>query len=82
MVASIKHTLVALVEDRDQWLKEYLKKGIQLGWLIEYNIPEMQGYGCHKPEEFPIAAQYARMAINLPVWGAAKLTEKVAKKIF
>jgi hypothetical protein len=49
-------------------LRESLKRGIQLGRLIEYSIPEMTAYGAHSPEEFPISASYARSAINLPVW--------------
>ena len=72
---------VALVENRDQCLQEYLRKGIQLGWLIEYNIPEMKAYGAHRPEEFPTAARYARTTINLPVWGGAKIAETVIKNI-
>lgn len=72
---------VAIVENRGQCLKEYLKKGIQLGWLIEYNIPEMKAYGAHRPEEFPIAARYARTTINLPVWGGAKIAEAVIKNV-
>jgi len=72
---------VALVENRDQCLQEYLGKGIQLGWLIEYNIPEMKAYGAHRPEEFPTAARYARTTINLPVWGGAKIAETVIKNI-
>ena len=73
--ATFSH-FVALVENRDKWLKENLEKGIQLGWLIEYNIPEMRAYGCHRPEEFAVAAKYARTTINFPVCGL-KVCNKV-----
>lgn len=72
---------VIQASDRAKLLKSCLKKGIQLGWLIEYNIPEMASYGAHAEEEFHIAAKYARRAINLPVWGGEKLANRVAKTI-
>jgi dTDP-4-amino-4,6-dideoxygalactose transaminase len=72
---------VIQVSDRAKLLKSCIQTGIQLGWLIEYNIPEMKSYGARPPEEFPIAARYARRAINLPVWGGAKLAEKVSNAI-
>jgi perosamine synthetase len=78
--ATFSH-FVVLVESRDRWLRECLKRGIQLGWLIEYNIPEMKAYGEHRPEEFPVAASYARTTINLPVWGGAKITQTVIKNM-
>jgi perosamine synthetase len=72
---------VLQVSDRDAWLKWALAHNIQLGWLIEYNIPEMEAYGNHGPEEFPVAAKYARTTINLPVWGGKSLAQKIAKKL-
>jgi len=78
--ATYSHFVIQ-VSDRPNLLKSYIRRGIQLGWLIEYNIPEMKSYGAHPPEEFPIAARYARSAINLPVWGGAKLAEKVSNAI-
>jgi perosamine synthetase len=65
--ATFSH-FVVLVKNRERLLMEHLKKGVQLGWLIEYNIPEMKAYGEHRPEEFPVAASYARSTINLPVF--------------
>lgn len=63
--------------DRDRWLMWGLRHGIQLGWLIEYNIPEMKAYSCRNPNEFPVAARYARETINLPVWGGKNLSKKI-----
>jgi len=73
--ATFSH-FVVLVEEKDKWLREYLMNGVQLGWLIEYSIPEMQAYGGHEPEEFAIAAKYARTTINFPVCGI-KVCNKV-----
>ncbi len=63
--------------DRAWWLREGLRRGVQLGWLIEYNIPEMASYGGHPPEMYPHAARLARHTINLPVWGGAPVARKV-----
>jgi dTDP-4-amino-4,6-dideoxygalactose transaminase len=70
---------VILTRNRDEWLRRGIRKGVQLGWLIEYNIPEMEAYGGHPPEEFPIAARYARTAVNLPVWGGEKIAREVVQ---
>lgn len=74
--ATYSHFVIQ-VHDRDKWLKEAIHKGLQLGWLIEYSIPEMKTYGGHRPEEFPVAATYARTAINFPVWGGKTLAKKI-----
>jgi dTDP-4-amino-4,6-dideoxygalactose transaminase len=69
------------VHDRGEWLQRAIRKGIQLGWLIEYNIPEMEAYGNHGSEEFPVAAAYAKTMINLPVWGGESLAQRIAQKL-
>jgi perosamine synthetase len=76
--ATYSHFVVK-VDDRGKWLQRAIHKGIQLGWLIEYNIPEMEVYGNHKPEEFPVAAAYAKTMINLPAWGGEKIARKVVQ---
>lgn len=78
--ANYSHFVVQ-VEDRDKWVQKGLRNGIQLGWLIEYSIPEMPSYGGHRPGDFPIAGKYSRSTINLPVWGGEELAERVAKVI-
>lgn len=77
--ATYSHFVVQ-VDDRDKWLQRAIRNGIQLGWLIEYNIPEMRAYGGHKRDEFPVAATYARTTINLPVWGGVKIGKKLIIK--
>lgn len=76
--ATYSHFVVR-VHDKNKWLQKGIHKGVQLGWLIEYNIPEMKAYGAHTPEEFPVAANYARTTINLPVWGGEKIARKTVK---
>lgn len=78
--ATYSHYVVQ-VADREKWLKRAIRRGIQLGWLIEYNIPEMVPYGQSKREDSPFAAYYARTTINLPTWGGAKLGSKIILKL-
>jgi len=78
--ATYSHFVVK-VDDRDKWLQRAIRKSIQLGWLIEYNIPEMEAYGNHRPEDFPVAAAYAKAMINLPVWGGESLAQRIAQKL-
>jgi len=78
--ATYSHFVVR-VPDRTRWLRQCLTKGLQLGQLIEYSIPELPAYGMNKPERFPVAAGFARTTINLPVWGDRKMAAEVARKI-
>jgi perosamine synthetase len=78
--ATYSHFVVQ-VSDRDAWQQWALKYNIQLGCLIEYNIPEMDAYGGYESASYPFAAEYARTTINLPLWGGGKIAEKVVKVI-
>jgi len=78
--ATYSHFVIR-VHNREKWLKIAIKMGVQLGWLIEYNIPEMVAYGEHRPEEFPVAAKYARTTVNLPVWGGEKIGKEILKNV-
>lgn len=62
--------LVALVEDRDAIVEEYRKKGIQLGILIEYVVPNMKAYLPYKNGRFPISEYYHTRSINFPIFRA------------
>lgn len=79
--ATYSHFVVQ-VKNRNEWLKKALIKGIQLGWLIEYNIPEMSVYRNNDPSVFPYSYKYARTTINLPVWGGARQAKKVVERLF
>jgi len=78
--ATYSHFVVQ-VPDRNRWLQKGIRMGIQLGWLIEYNIPEMMAYGGHRRDEFPVAATYARTTINLPVWGGEELAGRLCQSL-
>ena len=69
------------VPDREIWLKKGIKAGVQLGWLIEYSIPEMHAYGGHKSEDFPISGKLAKTALNLPMWGGVRIAKRVVNFI-
>lgn len=64
--------LVGVVDDRDWWVEYYHKKGIQLGILIEYSVPEMPTYQKYKRGNYPRAAYYADHCINFPIWCGVK----------
>jgi perosamine synthetase len=78
--ATYSHFVVR-VKDRNMWLQKGILKGVQLGWLIEYCVPEMKAYGGHRPINFPIAGKYARSVINLPVWDGAYVAQRVSHLI-
>lgn len=54
---------------RQQLLKFALNKGVQLGQLIEYCIPEMAAYKNRAGNRYdcPVASQMAQETINLPI---------------
>ncbi len=56
-----------VVDDREAWVARWRKRGIELGILIEYSIPELPAYGGQRPEVFPHAARYARHTVNFPL---------------
>lgn len=58
---------VCLVKDRDAMLEEYMKKGVQLGTLIDYSIPYMKAYVKWKKGEYPISLEYSHSTVNFPV---------------
>jgi len=69
------------VPEREGLLQAALKRGVQLGCIPEYSIPEMRAYGGHPPEDFPRAADWARRVVNLPVWGGAPVARRVLKRL-
>jgi dTDP-4-amino-4,6-dideoxygalactose transaminase len=64
---------VGLVENRDEWIKAFRKKGIQLGILIEYSIPYMEAYKDYKNGEYPVSKYYSGHTVNFPVWPGVKI---------
>jgi dTDP-4-amino-4,6-dideoxygalactose transaminase len=64
---------VIIVEDRDKWVEKYRRKGIQLGILIEYSVPEMPVYQAYRKGSYPISKYYAEHCINIPNWPGINL---------
>jgi dTDP-4-amino-4,6-dideoxygalactose transaminase len=62
-----------LVEDREKWLEEYRKKGIQLGIIIEYSIPYMKAYQKYKIGEYKVSLEYSKKTVNFPNWVGIKI---------
>lgn len=56
-----------VVDDRDAWVARWRARGIELGTLIEYSIPELPAYGSQRPDRLPHAARYARSTVNFPL---------------
>jgi perosamine synthetase len=72
---------VVQVPERRAVLCRALRRGVQLGELIEYSIPEMKSYGGAPPDAFPRAAGFARHSINLPVWGGERTAMEVLRRL-
>ncbi len=59
---------VGLVQSREEWVKKYMDRGIQLGSIVEYSIPHMKSYQQYKKGDFPNSKFYSEHIINFPVW--------------
>lgn len=67
---------------RDHWLRKGIQRGVQLGSLVEYSVPELRVYReRYSSVECPVAAQLAREAINLPVTGGARGARMVVERL-
>lgn len=60
--------LVGIAENRNYWCDYYLRKGIQLGILIEYSIPYMKSYKKYAKGEYPVSKYYMDRVVNFPLW--------------
>jgi dTDP-4-amino-4,6-dideoxygalactose transaminase len=59
------------VGKREEVLRRLRQKGIQLGHLVEYSIPELPGYRPYAADaSFPNAARCSRETINLPIYAS------------
>ncbi len=71
-----------LVKNRKKFLKDMLQQDIQLGWLIEYCIPEMQAYKGRKGYRYcPVAQTLSKQAVNLPLWCDNTIVQSIVNKI-
>ncbi len=61
---------VPRVKNRNRILRKFLKKGIQLGWLIEYCIPRMGSYS--EQSNYKVAEKLSINTINIPIYDQIK----------
>lgn len=61
--------IVALVENREDWILEFENKGLELGSIIDYSVPEMKAYTNYLSSEsdFPNSKYYSNHIINFPI---------------
>lgn len=75
--------IAARVANKSRVMADAFARGIQLGEIIEYSVPEMKAYREMSAGQgpFPVSGQLARQTINLPVFGKydAGLAEKVVR---
>ena len=64
---------VASVPDREAWLEQWRKRGVQLGILIEYSVPDMPAYLKYRRGDYPLSTYHSKHTINFPVWGKINL---------
>lgn len=64
--ATYSHYVVR-TEDADFYLREALRRGVQLGTLIEYNVPDMLAYRGYRFHDRGVARKFAGHVLNLPV---------------
>ena len=70
----------ALTPQREHLLEQALGQGVQLGRLIEYNIPDMTAYRQRSGHrDCPQARAFARQSINLPLWGDDETTRRTVR---
>jgi len=66
---------VVLVNNRQILIKELLRRGIQLGNLIQYSIPHMTAYAKYaRDQSFANSYICSRSAVNLPVYASLEDT--------
>jgi perosamine synthetase len=76
--ATYSHYVVK-VKNRAAVLSHALAHGIQLGWLIEYSIPDLPAYAKGQSGNFPVSSKFADETINLPLWPDKKICARVAE---
>lgn len=60
---------VASVANRDVWVQKWREKGVQLGILIEYSVPDMPAYLKYRKGDYPLSTYHSKHTINFPIWG-------------
>jgi len=84
--ATYSHS-VGTTTQRDDLIKYALSRGVQLGSLFDYSLPETKAYLGYTKEirSYPVARRIAETVINLPCGSnrrAEEKTVKIVKKFF
>lgn len=58
---------VPRVDNRKQLVEHMRKKGVQIGELIEYSIPDMKTYEKYRNGDYPNSLKCSQNTINLPI---------------
>ena len=68
---------------RDALIAAMARRGIELGELIEYSIPELPAYRSYVEagEAFPVAGELSRSLINLPLHVSRDSARGVARAL-
>jgi dTDP-4-amino-4,6-dideoxygalactose transaminase len=72
MVGATYSHYVVRVPDRIKTIEALRRKGIQLGWLIEYSVPEMPVYRQYKTGSYPNSYLCSQTTVNLPLYPGLK----------
>jgi dTDP-4-amino-4,6-dideoxygalactose transaminase len=79
--ATYSHYVVR-IPDREKIMQEMAEKGLQLGKVIEYLIPNLASYkSLNYDKHFINSIMLSTLTINLPVWGGKILSREVSKFI-
>jgi dTDP-4-amino-4,6-dideoxygalactose transaminase len=81
--ATYSHYVIR-VPDRNRFMREMARRGVQLGQLIEYSIPHMAAYENYAGVgQFPNSRLCSRQTINLPIHPGldARRREKIARTL-
>ena len=69
--ATYSHYVVR-VPDRIKTIEAMSRKGIQLGWMIEYSIPEIPVCRQYKTDSYPNTYLCSQATVNLPLYPGLK----------
>lgn len=80
--ATYSHYL-ARVKDPDRLVEALRRRGIELGRLIDYCVPDMAAYRAYVPEglEFPVTRQLNREVVNLPMHVSDQDARRIAAAV-
>ena len=68
-----------LVKDKFEFIEYFAKRGVEIGEVIQYSIPELEEYSKFKNEDFPNALYASRHTVNLPIMHSLENTIKIVK---